>query len=158
MRFISRKLFDRLIVLEKGKVTNKLRNIRERHKKSLSMSAESVAVSSQDTWNVFSSSANEMYTVTLIEPSCTCTLICEYCKACIHKFNCTCIDACIKWNMCKHVHLVCRTIETKGTSYTKTESVNEDDDFVSKPGLQIEEEEEAKLKEKKCDFKLCREW
>ncbi|XP_054257441.1 uncharacterized protein LOC128985204 [Macrosteles quadrilineatus] len=25
--------------------------------------------------------------------------------------ECTCIDACVKWNMCKHIHLVCSTLD-----------------------------------------------
>ena len=53
---------------------------------------------------------------------CDCKLICTGCGSCIHQFSCTCVDSCIKWNMCKHIHLVCRYLRNSETelncSYT----------------------------------------
>jgi len=43
MRFVRDMIYDCLIYLNKGKVTNKLSNIRERHGKSLSLSTEGIA-------------------------------------------------------------------------------------------------------------------
>lgn len=122
MRFINRKLFDRLLVLEKGKITKTLRNLRQRHKTSLTNIFDKVVQSSNDSWSVVSSSSTDMYNVERAETNCSCSLICEHCKVCIHMFNCTCIDSSIKWNMCKHIHLVCHMLEAKGSIQSNIEN------------------------------------
>uniref|UniRef100_A0A0A9YVW8 Chromosome partition protein Smc n=1 Tax=Lygus hesperus TaxID=30085 RepID=A0A0A9YVW8_LYGHE len=49
----------------------------------------------------------DTYTVSLNPETCsTCQLMCRQCNACIHKFSCTCVDHAVKFNMCKHIHLV----------------------------------------------------
>lgn len=108
MQMVKQKLFDRLLILEKGKVTTKLQDIRKRHKMSLKMSTETVTTTNGNKWEVSSSTLKDIYIVSLSEPNyCDCRLRCINCKACIHMYRCTCIDASIKWNMCKHIHLVC---------------------------------------------------
>lgn len=161
MRFINQKLFDRLLVLEKGKITYKLRNLRQRHKTSLTISLENVILSSDDSWSVLSSSSSEMYNVQRDDTNCSCSLICQHCKACIHNFKCTCIDSSIRWNMCKHIHLVCRMLVTKGTVQSLDEIpfiVAEDHCYhrpaFDKPDIHIEKSE--KVKEKNVILKTMR--
>lgn len=134
LRLLKRKLFDRLIVLEKGKLTSKIRNIRDRHKKSLQLKDVNVIQVSKDSWDVFSSTNFEIYSVTLTNISCKCSLVCGHCNACIHKFNCTCFDASIKWNMCKHIHLTCQSLKT-------SENISNNDNLNESTHLVIDEEQ-----------------
>ncbi|KAH1021844.1 hypothetical protein HUJ04_011328, partial [Dendroctonus ponderosae] len=83
MKFVRDKLFERLIILHLGKLTSKLRDLTHRHKTSQSMnlnlkSKEAVPVN----WFV----ANVMH---------------------VHRYSCTCLDSSVRWNMCKHMHLIC---------------------------------------------------
>ncbi|KAL1514048.1 hypothetical protein ABEB36_003371 [Hypothenemus hampei] len=108
MTFVRDKLFDRLIVLNKGKISSKLATIRSRHKTSLEMSLNLI-VSVENGWQVASSNCNELYLIQEVDINCKCQLICTGCgDVCLHHYSCTCIDAAIKWNMCKHIHLVCK--------------------------------------------------
>lgn len=109
MKFIRDKIFERLIVLYKGKVCTKLSDLRQRHEKSVTMDLNKV-VQSDESWLVPSASSKEIYIVEEVNSSCTCRLLCNECSACIHKFSCSCLDCSIKWNMCKHIHLVCQFI------------------------------------------------
>lgn len=106
MKFVRDKIFERVIILHKGKVSTKLSDLRQRHKVSQTISMDKVIYENL-TWTVASSSTNELYAVEEVKLDCTCKLICDECNACIHRFSCTCLDNSIKWNMCKHIHLVC---------------------------------------------------
>lgn len=55
-------------------------------------------------------SENNVYKVQQNIITCYCKMTCSHCDACIHKFHCECFDNTIKWNMCKHVHAVCKFI------------------------------------------------
>ncbi|XP_047000986.1 uncharacterized protein LOC124616692 [Schistocerca americana] len=60
-------------------------------------------------WKVRSSSRRSTdYFVYDNDFQCNCRLMCIKCRACIHRYSCTCIDYTIKWNMCKHIHSVCQ--------------------------------------------------
>lgn len=107
MSFIKDKLFDRLIVLTKGKLTSKLKDIRRRHVSSLSIK-DNMILKEESGWTVASSNGNEMYFVQENNVQCPCKLKCQKCDTCIHKYTCTCVDSTIKWNMCKHIHGVCQ--------------------------------------------------
>ncbi|KFM70403.1 hypothetical protein X975_24702, partial [Stegodyphus mimosarum] len=49
------------------------------------------------------------------------------CKSCIHNYICTCIDSSIKWNMCKHIHLICR-VKSMNTENNSEEVILQNDD------------------------------
>lgn len=104
MRFIRNKLIDRLIIINKGKISDKLKNIRERHKNVKNMNPS--IVSTEHGWEILSSTSSEIYLIQEVRESCTCQLICSECKICIHKYCCSCLDSSIKFNMCKHIHLL----------------------------------------------------
>ncbi len=36
-------------------------------------------------------------------------MVCDECKTCIHQFYCSCLDSSIRWNVCKHIHYLCKT-------------------------------------------------
>lgn len=112
MQMIKSKLFDRLIGREKGKIASKLKDMQISHTKSLKMKSEMVLTKAQGCWEVISTSKKpgEGYIIQQVNDNCDCSLICEDCQVCIHKYSCTCVDSAIKWNMCKHIHLVCRFV------------------------------------------------
>lgn len=120
MKFIRDKLFDRLIVINKGKVTTKIKTLRDRHKKIENLDCKSI-LQTDEGWQVPSSSSNRIYLVEERQPNCSCKLVCTDCEACFHRFSCTCLDSSVKWNMCKHVHLVCKFLKDCGFSQSLVE-------------------------------------
>lgn len=124
MRFIRNKLIDRLIVMNKGKISSKLKNIRDRHKHIEKMDS-SLIVRAENGWEMPSSTTSEVYFVQEVRQSCTCQLTCTQCQICIHKYCCSCLDSAIKFNMCKHIHLLAQynmKNDDSGTSITATNS------------------------------------
>ncbi|XP_048522007.1 uncharacterized protein LOC125504288 [Dendroctonus ponderosae] len=67
-----------------------------------------------------------MYVVERLSLGCTCKLVCDKCQACIHQYTCSCLDCSVKWNMCKHIHLVCTFISKISGEEVQTESVRQD--------------------------------
>lgn len=107
MKFTKDKLFERLIVLNKGKISSKITHIRLRHRSSEILDL-SIVREMETGWQVASSSSNDIYIVEERNLSCNCKLVCQDCQTCLHRYSCTCLDASIRWNMCKHIHLVCK--------------------------------------------------
>jgi len=105
MKFIRDRSIDRLIVIHKGKITSKIKELRKRHKHCLEMSHEMVMKATEDSWDIVSEKYCEMYTVNRLKTFCDCQIKCQDCLSCIHCYTCSCIDSAIKWNMCKHIHL-----------------------------------------------------
>lgn len=63
-------------------------------------------------WEVMAESGMEIYQVQKKQTTCkNCQLTCTHCNICLHKFQCSCLDSSIKYNMCKHIHLVARSIK-----------------------------------------------
>ncbi|KAJ8911350.1 hypothetical protein NQ315_011643 [Exocentrus adspersus] len=114
MKFVKDKLFDRLILLNKGKITTKIRELRKRHRKSVNLD-KTLVLENGEGWDIPSSSKNnfELYHIEKIKEVCDCQLICTDCGVCIHKYTCSCIDSSVRWNMCKHIHLLCSYIKEK---------------------------------------------
>lgn len=112
LKFVRNKLFSRIIALNKGKVCTKLKELRKRHNLSQTMDMKTI-IKNGSVWEIPSSTVNnyEIYTIEEIQSSCFCKIICTECDACLHKYICTCMDSCIKWNMCKHIHLLCRYLK-----------------------------------------------
>ncbi|KAK9878946.1 hypothetical protein WA026_003767 [Henosepilachna vigintioctopunctata] len=123
MRFLKDKLFDRTILINRGKINNKMKIAIFRHKLSLH-SKEDEITKSNDEWLIPSSETTEIYKITEIQPSCRCEFICTECKTCIHRFVCTCLDSSVKWNMCKHIHLLCRYLNNTESSKHQTQQLS----------------------------------
>lgn len=62
MKFVKDKLFERIIVLHKGKISTKISELRNRHTTSQSLDLSKV-MKNDIGWVVPSSSSNEMYTI-----------------------------------------------------------------------------------------------
>ncbi|KAB0790429.1 hypothetical protein PPYR_14940, partial [Photinus pyralis] len=77
MKFVRDKLFNRLIILNKGKISTKLKDIRARHKTSNALNVDVVVVN-ETGWMVPSSSTQDLYQVEKRQKHCNCKLICSY--------------------------------------------------------------------------------
>lgn len=108
MTLVRDKLFERLIVINKGNISTKLSNLRSRHKQCENLHFNMV-LPWDNAWQVVSSTSTQLYLIQEVKPTCSdCCLFCTDCNVCFHQYTCTCIDASIKCNMCKHIHLVCQ--------------------------------------------------
>lgn len=107
MKMIRDKLFDQMIILNKGKVSSKISNLRQRHKASENLNLN-ILKRQYLVWDISSETKPFMYTIEKIEIGCDCLLRCEECKICIHEYVCSCIDSAIQFNMCKHIHYLCK--------------------------------------------------
>ena len=110
LHLLKDKMFDLIIKMKKGKLVKKLQVLRTRHKASMLLDAETVLTTLDDKWQVLSSTQTEFYTVKRIQHCKSCLLQCIHCNSCFHEFVCSCMDSAIRNNMCKHIHLVCRTL------------------------------------------------
>lgn len=109
-KFVRDRLYDKLIIRHKGKITSKIKTLRERHKASLQLDPTMIT-KYDDGWLCPSSRNSEIYYIQKDShfEHCDCHLRCSECSYCIHQFVCSCIDNAVQWNMCKHIHLLCRS-------------------------------------------------
>jgi hypothetical protein len=110
--FLTSKQHDRLISINRGKVTTKDKLLRKRHESSIQLSLNAISESGENSWNV-KSATNEFdyYTIHASPTKCHCSLICPQCRVCLHAYTCSCPDNSIRMNMCKHIHLLNRFLE-----------------------------------------------
>jgi len=97
------KAYEQLIKAEKGKITAKSRDGLKRHKKGLTLN---VNVKNENEWEVPSVDVpGKSYKVQKTSfDSCSCSLKCPLCGACVHNFFCTCMDFSIRGVTCAHIH------------------------------------------------------
>lgn len=106
-RFVRDKVIDQLITIEKGKITSKVQALRKRHAASFDLNIDTV-IESDGGWVLQSSSSFELYRVEETKQNSCCNIFCAACNCCIHRYVCTCLDSAIKYNMCKHIHVICQ--------------------------------------------------
>ncbi|KAG5870796.1 hypothetical protein JTB14_025711 [Gonioctena quinquepunctata] len=113
MLFIKGELFDRLIVKHRHymRMINHAKCIKKGHTGSLKLHSANI-IEWENRWYV-SSTGERTNIVKIGHDLCKCNLKCEDCNSCPHKYVCSCIDNSIEWNMCKHIHLVCRYLQDK---------------------------------------------
>ncbi|XP_028408935.1 uncharacterized protein LOC114542468 isoform X2 [Dendronephthya gigantea] len=139
LKYTRDKLFERLIKLTKGKSTNKLKTIQDRHNNSKGLKIDSVQCVDESKWLIKSEKGSDTYTVTKQhQHTCTdtCQLRCTECSTsvCIHQYTCTCHDYLIQHTICKHIHLLQHflSVDTKQTNDIANEVLNssQSQDFV----------------------------
>lgn len=105
--------------MKKGKISDKLKNIRKRHNNSKNL--DSALLTKVDYgWKLPSATSFEIYMIQENKKSCDCQLICSECDICIHRYRCSCLDSAIKFNMCKHIHLVAQNSSKEIKKYNKS--------------------------------------
>ena len=161
------KTFERLIKLTKGKSTQRMRLMMERHNKSTEMSfdmlhrKQSDDSESTEKWDVRSDNGKNTYIITVLRDVCnekSCNLKCPDCFACCHVQHCTCPDFLLKNISCKHIHLL-RRMESR----TKVQPTDRNDEFEFSCGNYLQDELCASLstlrKEEKKEniFEVCKQ-
>lgn len=123
---IAKKQMGRLISIERSKLTARVALIRKRHKSSLIL-AENYTVLEmipKETWMVMKTvdSTIVSYTINYVQINCGCGIRCDDCNICIHQCTCTCVDYCIRFQICKHIHYVCQNFDIETCCDTQTSS------------------------------------
>ena len=111
LKYNKDKMFDRIVKLTKGKMTQRLKMIQERHQHSLRIDLTTIARNADITWSVKSKNEGRVYIVALLNEKCQeeqCALVCHDCNICIHTYQCTCTDFFLYCTVCKHIHSVHR--------------------------------------------------
>lgn len=107
MKFVRDKLFERLLIIHKGELCTKLKNIKCRHERSMKVHLDKITQTDTG-WQTQSPTSVNIHVIQEIKKDCQCKLICTDCNTCLHQYSCSCVDSSINWNMCKHIHAVCR--------------------------------------------------
>ena len=81
MHFIRDKMVDRLIKLSKGKVTSKVKDLRNRHRTSLDLNL--TIIENEGKW-LNSTENDEIHVIDRIQNHICCKLACSLCDVCIH--------------------------------------------------------------------------
>ena len=116
LEFLRDKYFERLVKLTKGRSCKKLKDINDRHSRSMQMSTDCVVEVESRKWKVKSQDGKRSYDIIKQCESCTdasCSLRCQRCNICVHIFLCNCPDSLIQSTICKHVHLLQTALATK---------------------------------------------
>lgn len=103
---------NRLISIERGKLTNRVKLIRKRHTESEKMDENIYSVTQMDNSSFIVSKIQDQgivtYDIEMEDAKCDCSTACMDCKICIHTLSCSCPDFNIRYLICKHIHFVCR--------------------------------------------------
>lgn len=130
------KFLKRLVSISRNKVPFKLSELRRRHKlaEAFANDAQLFEETPNSKWLVSSSknksykSLLEYYEVKLEKAdACGCVFTCTDCESCLHMFSCTCHDFTIQYNMCKHIHMVCKKFPRTQASTDKQDSGSKED-------------------------------
>ena len=109
LKFARDKAFERLVKLEKGKVTARIHVIMARHLASQKSPTHLVTEQSDTSWIVTSHDGQRDYYVTWETDGCQLQCLkCTECDICVHSYSCNCPDHLIHNTICKHIHLVAR--------------------------------------------------
>lgn len=111
MKMTRDMIFKRLIKVSKDTMTSKEKNIHASHKRSESITSNSIrALENKKSWIVDSASnKSQEYYIAKVGDMCSSSCLkCSVCKICVHTFTCTCTDNLIKLNICKHIHACAR--------------------------------------------------
>ncbi len=125
------KGFERITKIEKGKMSDRITQIRVRHKTSLKMPVNLITETKQyHTWEVNSMDGKNTYIVGQVNEVCpyNCAMMCSDCHICLHMYSCDYPDALIRASICKHVHLLVRSL----ASTSSTPQASKRDDTMDK--------------------------
>ena len=101
------KAFEAWAKFEKGKRTNKSRDIDQRHKTSLLIDKNTIVQLSEFEWKCPSQSTDgKQYVIVKGDDCAKCIMKCSSCLVCIHVYSCSCPDYIIHSVPGKHVHAI----------------------------------------------------
>ena len=111
------KAFEAWAKFEKGKRTNKIRDIDQRHISSLLIDKNTIVQLSEFEWKCPSQSTDgKQYVIVKGNDGAKCMMKCSSCLVCIHVYSCSCPDYVIHSVPCKHVHAI-HMLTTRDSEY-----------------------------------------
>lgn len=142
LRFARDQCFGRVIQLTKGKANYRVNAIYQHHRRSLSLPVENVQSSGENVLSIKSSDGKNVYEVQRVQDQCpehpACRLSCQECNICVHLYVCNCPDSLILHTICKHIHLVQRSL-----SLEANEMKGKTADSISAEGNENYDQEEV---------------
>ena len=129
---IAKKLLSRLISMERGKLTARVALIRKRHRSCLEMNENYSIVENGNKFVVMKSIGSSLitYDVEKTDENCSCPIKCDDCGVCIHNMTCSCVDYCVGFVICKHIHFVCKNDNNVSTEAVTDHPVEENNLIV----------------------------
>ena len=106
---ISRdKAYEQWIKAEKGKVTMRQRESSKRHRRAECIPKQAICEVQEGCWEVGSTTEEGKihHVQRTSSESCPCSLRCQACHACVHTFQCSCLDFAVRGLLCIHIHAV----------------------------------------------------
>ena len=125
LKYDRDKSFDIIIKLAKGKPTHKIRVTHDRHERSLNLSFGSLSKVDEQHWTVNSETGDKVVHHIQKLDNCMdsdCRLKCYNCEICCHSYSCSCNDFLLNKTICKHIHLLHRSIARSSTTQNHTET------------------------------------
>lgn len=141
LNYVRDKQFQRVIKLEKGKVTHKISKINQSHLTALK--SEMFVVEKDNNWEIQSLGKTYFVKINKLDKH-ECKLLCSTYVSCVHYYTCTCMDYVIYANMCKHIHKVCMSIINRSSKEQKyvadtisKEEIEDHLDTLRRPNLEV---------------------
>ena len=128
LRKITRdKAYEQWIKAEKGKVTVRKRESNKRHIQAEAIPSDAVSWQNAEYWQVQSTSdKSKVHHMKKTGSSvCNCIFHCSFCAACVHLFECTCLDYPVRGIVCTHIHAVNIAESTKCLMEIKENHIEE---------------------------------
>ncbi|XP_050300050.1 uncharacterized protein LOC126738662 isoform X2 [Anthonomus grandis grandis] len=114
LQYVKDKQFERIIKLEKSKVTTKISRINKSHINAIN-STNMIVSTCENGWIVTSKDIPYLVTENKLNEGHTCKLKCSSCLFCVHMYTCNCMDFVVNYNMCKHIHKICMNMPGQST-------------------------------------------
>ena len=151
---LQTKFINRIISLEKGKLSSKIQEMNNRHCRSKQLDPNSIIVMEEDKkWIVPSEKSTSKFLETYEikrKEVCACSIRCSDCNVCIHEYTCTCPDYAIMFVICKHIHLVCmhykKNDEDSDSLLVINENVNIMEKEILEDHLTVQKEKDVEKK------------
>lgn len=115
LKTIRDKTFNRKINLSEGYANTRRNEILIRHERAGDV--KKIFEIHDQEWLVESLSKNVKHSVRKKSNDCSCQQKCLVCKVCVHMYTCSCNDYFISRNLCKHIHAVCRSLQSNDPSF-----------------------------------------
>lgn len=106
LKYIKRKIIDRIQKNTKGKVTRKSREILSRHETATVLDLKLEIMPNNTFKATNKNNHSEEYEIKKMSENVCCKLLCKFCHICVHCFQCNCLDFLTKNTICKHIHFV----------------------------------------------------
>lgn len=113
-------------IISTESLSNILEEIKKEHSECQHMKAD--VTNLENGWMLNLTEDNEICFIKENRSMCDCAFICSDCKACVHSYECNCVDFSDEPKMCRHIHFLCMLRNTGQVNVLdENDSLNCDD-------------------------------